>query len=923
MRCSITGFLGVSMMALAASHAQAQTSPTGGQTQPAAAEPNAAEDPAQPEANATDDTTDEIVVTGIRETQRSAIAAKRRNEGVTEVLNAEDIGQLPERNIADALQRLPGVTGNNDRGRSNTISLRGLGGAYTLMLMNGRQVASSFGSRSVNLDIYPSETVSRGVVNKTPSAEQIDGGIGGTVDLGTFRPLDLGDYAGVTLQGTYTPSAKHFRGENGLGYRGSAVISRSFGDGRFGVLLGYARLRETIIAERFSPGQWSTADFDADGVGGDFGFGVRDQATGEVIPAPLYIKQEPSVDRYRRDSGFAALQWKAADNLTFSADALVSSVKIDGDSPFLNFNFFCDATLTGTNRPGIGVGTFTSNSTCIEVYSGAQRSRDKTYNLGLNVDWDVSGFSVKGDIAYSRAPRRYSFPFVGITGFFSKDVTVDFTQDTIPSIIVGDVDLNDPAGQFLTTGASGIYANETALDELASARLDVTRDLGDGPLRAVRFGVRYADRDKRSSFNNQTFVAPAGGRVPLAPLVSEFPFRNLYSDYNSNVPRSWIYFDVYDAVAAFGPQPENVQDASDFGQSFDLSEETLAGYARLDFGADLGPVPLSGNIGVRVIRTDLRSNGFQVDYTVNPAGVITATSGAFVPVQRDNSYTNVLPSLNMTFALRDNLLLRAAAAIAIVRPDFFDLRGSTNISVGPVNPADPFVGSSGNPLLEPIKSKQFDLSLEWYPRKGTYLAVAPFYKKLDSLYEEGATNINPGGQTPIFLTQIVQNKEAGGDLFGVEVSGALELSFLPAPLQYLTLYGNYTKIDINLQRDYNPIAGIESNFLPFGMLEDTYSVGAFYDDGRLSASVNYYGQGESASRDGADLFIRRAFQLLSASVGFKITPNVTATLSGNNLLDERQDYGDIGIQQAGPNIRQLNRSTYSGRSFFGGLRFQF
>ncbi|WP_418153091.1 TonB-dependent receptor [Litorimonas sp. RW-G-Af-16] len=851
---------------------------------------------------------------------------KELADSVSEVLNAEDIGQLPERNIADAVQRLVGVNGNNDKGRSNQISLRGLGGAFTLTQVNDRQVASSFGSRSVNLDLYPSEVVGKAVIQKSASADQTEGGVGGSIDISTFRPLDLGNYGAVRAEAIYTPLSKSLVGDNGLGSRGSAVISRKFADDTIGVMLGVSTLRETLTAQRLTPGAYTISDFDGDGVGGDFGFGVVDEADGSIIPAPYYIKSEPSADINKRDAVFGSIQWRATDRLNLTFDALASSFKTDGPSPFLNYNIFFDADVTGTRQPNGTLAGFTSDSVGIEVYSGAQKARDKTYNFGLNADYQSDDWSINADVAYSRAPRTYVFPFAGISNnFFSQDVTVDFAGgDTAPNLTINDIDVTDPTGQDVSFII--LAANEVSLEELKSAKFDVERRFDNSFITGFRFGGRYAERTKTTNINNQNLTPPEGG-VSVADLLAPFPFEDLYGSYDSNITNDFLYFDAFAAVDAFGPQPENVQDAADLGSSYDLSEATSAIYFRADFAGDMGPIPFSGNFGVRGISTTVKSRGAQVDFIIDPDTneVVGDPNSTFVPVEIENDYTNVLPSLNAAFNLTEDVILRTSVAKTIIRPDFLELRASANVNVGPIDLGNPIIGSRGNPELEPLESDQLDVSLEYYPSPGSYFAVAGFYKDIDAFYQQGGTaNINPGGRQPAFVVVPEKAESAGGVVKGLEFSASYELSMLPGLLENITIYGNYTTIDIGLQQDFNPSPDFESFSIPLFMVEETFNLGAFYDDDRFTASINYYGQGASPQRDGDDRFLRRPFQLLSASLGYELTENVLLTLSGSNLLEESQDYGELGVdQQTSPNINQLYRTTPQGRSFFGGIRYQF
>lgn len=921
------------------------------------------------DAEETDEKVEEVVVVrGVRASERAAVETKYDADQIVDAVTAQDIGELPERSIAETLELLPGVTGNRNRGRSDTISVRGIGGEFTLVTLNGREIVSSYGARSVNLSLYPSSAIRRGLVYKTPLPEQIAGGTGGSIDMQTLRPLEVNnDIRTLSVAGLYNESAADVRGYDGFGHDINGTFSKRFGD-KFAVAISASTLSEQFSSQEIQIG--GIVDTIA---GSDWnGNGQADEG------APGFTQLSPSYREEERDAIFGTLQWRPVSNLNVTFDALYSEFEYTETVAGLSIGFI-DGGGTGggavldsviLDDGSVIAGASTSNTVTYatsEIYN-----YDQTEAYGLNVDYALGDWTLVGDLSYSTSDRSYSYNNASSRAGTSETVVFDFQSQPDITLLFPETDLTATNFPFLTLSDN----LNTLTDEITAVKFDVSRDMDFAIFDSFKFGVRASEREKTfdkdaESFGQNTALGFAVtdfdvSTLNVADFVLPFAFSDPFPNFDHNIPAEWIMLDRSAALAALGydgslrdldrvdAAPDSQKDAlrrayvADLISSYNIQEEVLAAYAQTEFSMNIGQRALSGVLGVRVEKTELDSSGYAAAYDLQAflAGGNLRPTGEALPVDASNSYTDVLPSLNLTYELSRQFLIRAAAGRVMTRPLITDLGPNTTIQLGDSTFVNFENGASsntaGNPMLEPIRTDQFDVSFEYYPRAGEIFSVAYFYKDMDGFYEPSIQQLeneaqgvigNPANQPPT-LPFVQPVKVDGGKVSGLELTMRKELRMLPGWLSNLTISGNYTIMDFDgFHQDFNvelPTNAYSNESIldrPEGFIEETYNIGLSYDDGkRLSWRLNYNGQSDApmVNTDGSNERWRRDNQLLNGSINYRINDNFTALFQVTNILDEVDEYGQLGGNQAlTPRLDFPRQLEASGRRFRLGVRASF
>ncbi|GAA6186228.1 TonB-dependent receptor [Aliiglaciecola sp. NS0011-25] len=864
-----------------------------------------------------------ITVSGVRVSERQSIYTKREADTFVEVVTAADIGELPERGIAEALEQLPGVVGNQDRGRSNTVAVRGLGGDFTLTTINGREVASSFGSRSVNLNLYPAEAVRKAMVMKTPMANQIEGGIGGTVEMQTLRPLNVNsNIRTISARGIYNEGSKDVEGQDEYGYRASGMFSEKLLDDTFGVALGLSVLSDPQVNNRFTVGDYNAnKDYNGDG--------IKDPAPGFMAANPQYRDEE-------RIAVFGSLQWQPNDSADITFDALYSKFEFENTIPGLSYIDFNNGPFKPEDAVVDSVtGDVTSalrSKARLRSISAQSTNLDETLNLGLNGRFFTYDWVVDADLAYSEAERQFDVINVkALDNVANNPIQYDFYGDTLPNITIGggEYDALEPS-QFRVQ--EGNDNRTSGSDKILSARLDFSRDIELGAFEGLEFGIRYANRKKESKADKEAYKLAWPQQFYLTEeMVSQFPLNNAYGDLNSDLPGSWAYIKPQDGLALIGDVlgglPEREITLADQQGSFETEEETISLYGQLNFATDIGEMLFTGNVGVRVVETDLTSNGVRGEAKMvdtdgdGEADAIIFDESSLVAYSDSDSYTNVLPTFNGLLTIQNDLLVRMAAGKAITRANFNDMSASLKLSEIDDLSEPLGTGSGGNPNLKPIESTQGDIALEWYPNKGAIYSIGYFYKNFDSAYGPGIVTQNVNDLSFDVKTTI-QNNE-GGTIKGVELSMRQEFDFLPGLLKHTGMSANYTKMDNDVLVDYNTKDDVENLQYAEMAVDNTWNTSLFYDDNTLSARVNYGYQAEQVQHEGGNYRVKRPTYLLSASINYKVNKHLSLVLQGSNLTDEVIEFGQIGKFEEQASINRLSRVESSGRRIYLGLRAKF
>ncbi|KPF56494.1 MULTISPECIES: TonB-dependent receptor [unclassified Novosphingobium] len=826
---------------------------------------------AAPQAAAEAASDQAIVVTGLRASLRDALNAKRNTAVVAETISSKDIGVLPDVTIADSLGRLPGVTATRDRGNASQAAVRGLGPRLVLGLINGREVASSEPDRNVRWEIYPSEIVSSVAVYKGQSANFIAGGVAATIDIQTIKPLDYHGPA-LTVRGgaIYNDGGKDIPGYSGLGARGSAQYVGKLTD-NLGLVLGGTYQRQKNGFESFQGWGYNTPDTGT----------PPTDASGNKINAPWGAQSEVKGLTETRWSTTAALQWKPGSYWDITLDGLYSNIKINENQAQQwygrsngwgdwggNFGQPGDIyqpgnyTLAGNTVTGATLNNYSSVTNVFGKYT-----EDKTlFVSGLNAKYDDGTWSVKTDVSYSSAKRNNLYRSVA-TEFYPSSTTFATGAGQVPSLSVSGANVGDTSAQTVQSYYPGLYDGPQRLhDDLGAGQIDIRRAVNSGWLAGVGVGLRYSNRVKSLAYGSGSVGTIGGGNVTLnAADLTAFNVRNF------SVPT--MVYGNFDTIAA--QSVVYTPGADDPTKGWRVREDDMEGYVM----ADLGGNGFSGNVGVRfvdvVTHSTAAGSSTSWDPTANNGSGANVTT--IFPIQGNSHYFRALPSINLNFELTDTLKLRVAAARVISRPPLDELRANRILSVYPPQ----LTGSAGNPTLRPFMATQGDISAEWYFHKDALLAVAGYYKDVDTNIGYTQTTQNIGG-ADYLITGPANGK--GGYIAGVETTLQMPFYFIPG-LDKFGIYANAAFV----KSDLKELAPKANPFPAVGLADFTGEFDLWYSDHGIDARLALKHHSPFTviyGWDASQLTRLDSETTLGASIGYSITKNISVRVQANNLTNQ-------------------------------------
>lgn len=883
MRTKFLALTAVSMIALA-SPALAQDGATG-QPAPGATSGSSSTD-GEPQA-------EEIIVSGYRQSLRTAIAAKRNANRVVEELAAEDLGKLPEASIAEALARLPGLTTNRDRGNGTQISIRGMGPNLVNTLLNGREIASAEGSRNIRYEQFPAELISGASVYKTPTGSQVEGAIAGQVDLKTVRPLDYDETkVALNARAIYSDLAKDVQDTAPWGYIASASVVTQLLDNTLGLAVGYSGRRQSVATVRTNIFRYtnSFADLDGDGAGAP-GHGGAAQ---DDIPYGYEALERGGDDI--RHGAVAAVQWKPSDKFELNGDFLYSHVSFEETQRGFRVGSlaFGNNITDVTTRNGYVTGaTITGEQDFGQTISGVNENfffKDDLYAGGMNATWRPSdGWEITGDVGYSTTTRNQQYLTLQTDPFgFRPTASFQSGNDSVPVMTINS-DMTDPSLWRVARFQIPNGAAARIKDNLLTLTGDVRREIGEGPLAALQFGVRHTERTKTYTAMSQFGDIALADRQVLDPSLINGPYR--FKGEFANLPAVQSIDIVRTVESLFGPiNPQ--QSVYDQTSSWRVKEKTSALYGQVDLEGTIFGVPFNGNVGLRVVRTetDSRSTSLFQD----PNGVVVT------PIVVKNEFYDWLPSLNLTLKPTSKLQLRFAASQAIARPPLDDL----NAGSGLFDFGTP-TANGGNPLLEPFRAKQLDATVEWYFDRDSALTISGFYKELGTyitrqVTERQLTDVNGNPQTVAF-TQPVNG--SGGSIKGFEVGLQKAFTFLPAPFDGFGVYMNYsyTTSDITVSEADNALGATP---LP-GLSKHVGNASLYYSKSGFEARIAFrYRSAYVTELGDTDRILFNAPEsVLDFQTSYEFPTDsrlagVKLLFQANNLTDEPFEtyYGDRNLQ---------------------------
>jgi TonB-dependent receptor len=896
--------------------------------------------PATPVADDQGAVVEEVVVTGFRASLGNALNVKRRASGVVDVIKAEDIADFPDANLAESIQRVPGVSIARDAGEGRQITVRGLGPQFTRVRINGvegQSTASGTDSsgganrnRAFDFNVFASELFNSITVRKTASAQTEEGSLGATVDLQTGRPFD---YKGATFvvstQEGYNDLAKAWDP------RLAVLASNTWLDGKIGALVSLAYTERSLLEEGHGSGGW----LNGTEVGGFNPASPSTQASLASTFTPRFPRYGRLTHDQKRLGLTTSLQLRPDENTLFSADFLYSDFKATREENWLEALSFARNASQG-GRPEI------------IVRDGAVNAKgDMVYGLFDDVDIESETRFDRLETKYTQATFTGEHQFgdrlkvTGLVGFSKSDFdnpiqttvivnrensdnfSYDYRVDANTPLMNYGFDVKDPLAYNFGAARSEIRLRPQGVtNTIGTAQLDGDYRLNDGL--NLRVGVNF----KNYKFDswamarvNESVVPSLPAGVTLANLtkvVSGFG-RNLGAP--AGVPTSWAapdldafaqLFDIYNGQGLF--ELSAATNANARGNIRSVEETDKAAYAQLDFNSDRFAWPIRGDIGVRYVKTEQSSTGYQL------------VAGAAQQTTVERTYDDWLPALNITAEVTPDVLLRFGAAKVMTRPNLGSLTPGGSLSTVGV-----FSVSSGNPNLDPIRATTYDLSAEWYFAKDALLSVGLFYKDIDSYIQTSRISqpfsasglplalLDGLGVSPndTFLFSQPVNTQ-GGPLKGIEVSYQQPFSFLPGVLRRTGAIFNVTVVDSKI--DYisarSPTGFVQNDLV--GLSKNAFNATLYYEDERFSARVSgaYRDKYLTAVPSGTSTNdvdgVRETFTV-DASASYAINKRLKVTFEGLNLTDAFND------QYTDSRRDSVYVYSHTGRQYNFGLRYSF
>ena len=913
---------------------------------------------------------DEIVVTGIRAAVEASISAKANNTSIVEVVSAEDIGKLPDVSIAESLARLPGVTSQRLDGRSQAISIRGLGPDFTTALLNGRELVTTGDNRGVEFDQFPSELLSSVVVYKTPDAALIGQGLGGTVDLRTIRPLAYGRQAmALNYRYEWNDIGALNSGTTDHGQRYSFSYIDQFADDTIGIALGYAHMSSPYQSERFNSWGYPTIEI------GDDRYGQTLVAGGPRTVRPGYeeeigqlviggVKPYVMSSELERDGYMGVLEWRPNDRFRTVVDAFYSEFEntqvLRGiEFPLQWGDLGRDASGAQISNPDgtpvrpaptlqpnttiedglIVAGTF--NNVKGVVRNDINTRDSNVLALGWNTEFVANEDWTLGlDVNYSKVERS-DIVLETLAGTGRNTVgatdTLDFriNEDGVVQF-TSRLNYADPNSIFLTSsqgwgqdvipGGQDGYMNTPSIeDEIKAVRVTARRELHQSPFSSIDFGVNYSEREK--SFVNDQFYLRIPGRgsptVPAEFLLAPTDLGYLgISEVLSYDALGLVNSGFYDLVR--NPNADVVSG------NWTVTEKVSTAYIKANIDHDFMGRPLTGNVGMQFVYTDQSSSGF----SARQAGAGVSES---IAVEGGAEYLEILPSANFILEVGDDLFARLAVSRTLARPRMDDMRASRNYSFNVNNNTplarpdlnSPWGGGGGNPELMPYIADVADISIEKYfaNRRG-YVSLAAFYKHLESyVFNRNQifdfTGYPTGGVVPVINQGIVgaPDNGNGGYIQGAEFSLSMPLEIVTPALEGFGFFVSASYTDSEVQPDETQAP----TTLP-GLSETVANATAYYErygfQARVSARYRSDFLGEVAGfGNGRTLRSVGEETVVDAQIGYEIQSGPAEGLSilaqVNNLTDE-----PFYTFENGDERRIIDHQSY-GRTFLVGLNYRF
>jgi TonB-dependent receptor len=834
------------------------------------------------------DQPNEVIVTGYRQSLEQAIDIKRKSSGTVDAITADDMGSFPEDNLAEAMERLPGITIQRSNGSEGSqVQIRGLPSKYAQSLLNGMQAASggavtgsagSIGSsRTFDYSILASELFNEVTVTKTPSADIIEGGIGGTIDIRTpsafsyDKPVFI-----VNAQGIYNSLS------DSMGEKVSGLAAHQFMNGRLRVAVSAAYSERTGRQDAEDSAGWVVGNVKV-------GSTTYNNIYYDALP-----RLESDIRQYRRIGLTGNVGFEISSDWNVDFDAIHSYQHTDyGQYQFMfpiksaagvgSTTSKADGVLTGAVVGGINGDTLVQADVS---GTGLIRSNSSDYVYHQNFDMftgtlkgKLLGFNLVARGGYSAGTTAYDVSNSAM-GLQTKGdgFSVDFRPGnyTVFDVTDGLQDANNAAAwtPFSSTVTQAALENQA---KEYMGQIDLSHDLiGKGAWKSIAFGVRYHDLNQTATSLSATSRALTAAE--FQSVLTQTPFDNFMNGLGNRpagFPNSWTTVDFEKMRELIGTSPDipvgNADfNSSDYKNNYIADERTWDGYAMAVFDGTFLGKNWVGNIGVRAVST-----------TTSITNYLKATAGEPVLSNSGDSNLSFFPSLNLRWAPVDNVYLRASAGRSMTRPDLANLAKG-----GVIDPATLTV-TQGNPGLAPTTANSVDFGAEWYFHRNALLSVAGFYKQYNGAIVTSTVqqDITYLGVTDSYSVSTPINSATPYNVYGVEADWQQPWYFMPG--NFLKHFGhilNFTYVTSNTNQDSTP--GY-THGMP-GLSPYSGNAILYYQDSRISlrAAYNYRGRYYQSTSSSLPIY-QDAYGQLDLSAYYTFNKNVQLRVQLANLTDAK------------------------------------
>ena len=851
-----------------------------------------------------------VVVSGIRASLANSLTTKRIQDGVVDAVSAEDAGKFPDTNIAESLQRVTGVQIQRNNGEGRYISVRGLGPEFNNVLVNGRTLTSDTGGREFSFDLLSSDLISKALVYKTSQPFLPEGGIGSTVDIQTARPLSgkAGHTSVINVFDSWDSNSRK-NTPNASGMYSFANEAKTFGITGSVSYTDRASKQNKAITDAWNYRDVAMINGDANSKG----LTAADVTTRKLYMPQSYGFQQENETRKRLVANLT-MQYNPSDTWKLTADALYSrlnqknnviaisdwnnpaqvGIKTDASGQVTSF-IRPGATFFANNPALVGSVLTDANSNDMIVKGGDRLSITKAG--GLNSKWAVSpDLKVEADVNASRTTSTQPDMWV-VAGMVPKNSDV-LTFSSTPSLVFGD-GVADPT----QVRAHAVSNNDVRFaDSLQEGRASVSWQHEMGYFKGIDSGLGYQQRKVgRTSWSSDSWNAFSGYHVALpSNLFTVTPLGNPFGG-GVQVPAAYLSFDPQ-AYMNYLNQPSVLAKSNDPAYYLDKTRfpngPMAIDYTKPSFWQVKEKVSnffvdskwegegWSANGGVRFVHVNSSSIGISrtlLSATKSPNDTTYILNwGPSSTTTVENSYNSVLPSGNIKFDLTSDMLLRLGASKTETRPTLNQM-GVDNWYGGRFGDVQT---GGGNPYLKPMKSKNLDVSWEWYLSKTNYVSAAVFHKSVSDFLEQKLVDIRIPQYNEVVHDTRIRNGQKG-KIKGVEIAGQYAFDNGIPWLRGFGIAANYTFVDAKANRDDDN--GASSCGYP-GLSKQSYNGSLFYENDRFQARVSYNWRNHFAVDCGGGSTLprtRAAYGQTDASLRFNVTPTIALYADGINLGNSR------------------------------------